>query len=122
MIDLEKKYTNKRNDEIKLSHIDRGIVYGWVKLGIDWYSHQWDEETGKVLLNAPDVNDLIEVKPRIKKTVWINVYEDCTSIHSTKYFADVHYRSCGLADFHDRGGGRLACVKVELNVYEGEGL
>jgi hypothetical protein len=63
MIDLEKKYTNKCNDEIKLSHIDRGIVYGWVKLGIDWYSHQWDEETGKVLLNAPDVNNLVEVKP-----------------------------------------------------------
>jgi len=111
MIDLEKKYTNKRNDEIKLSHIDRGIVYGWVNLGIDWYSRQWDEETGKVLLNAPDVNDLIEAKPRIKKTVWLNVYEDGTSIHSTKDFADMHNYS-----------GRLACVKVEIDCEEGEGL
>jgi hypothetical protein len=121
VIDLEKKYTNQRNDEIKLSHIDCGIVYGWVKLG-DWCPHQWDEKTGKVLWYALNVYDLAEVEPRIKRTVWVNVYEDCISIHSTKDFADVHYRYCGRADFHDRGGSRLACVKVELDGQEGEGL
>ena len=111
MIDLEKKYTNKRNDEIKLSHIDRGIVYGWVNLGIDWYSHQWDEETGKVLLNTPYVNDLIEAKPRIKRTIWLSIYEDCTLSSSSKEEAD-----------HYDGDDRLACIKVEIDVEEGEGL
>jgi len=111
MIDLEKKYTNKRNDEIKLSHIDRGIVYGWVKLGIDWYSHQWDKKTGKVLLNAPDVNDLIEVKPRIKRTVWMNVNKDNVYRYLNREDAD-------CAHFDDR----LACVKVEIDCEEGEGL
>jgi hypothetical protein len=122
VIDLEQKYTNKRNDEIKLSHIDRGSVYGWVKIGIDWCPHQWDEKTGELLWYALNVYDLAEEKPRIKRTVWVNVYKDCISIHSTKDFADVHYRSCGRADFHDRGGGRIACVKVEKDCEEGEGL
>jgi hypothetical protein len=111
MIDLEKKYTNKHNDEIKLSHIDRGIVYGWLKLGIDWYSHQWDKKTGKVLLNAPDVNNLIELKPRIKKTVWLNIYEYCFLCCSSKEEAD-----------HYDGDDRLACIRVEIDCEEGEGL
>jgi len=122
MIDLEKKYTNQRNDAIKLSHIDRGVVYGWVKLGIDWCPHQWDEKTGKVLRYALNFYDLAEVKPRIKQAVWVNVYEDCISIHSTKDFADIHDRSCGRTDFNDRGGVRIACVKVEKDCEEGEGL
>ena len=111
MIDLEKKYTNKRNEEIKLSHIDRGSVYGWVKIGIDWCPHQWDEKTGKVLLNAPDVNNLIEVKPRIKRTIWLIIYEDCTLSISSKE----------EADYYD-DDNRLACIKVEIDYEEGEGL
>ena len=64
-----------------------------------------------MLLNAPDVNDLIEVKPRIKRTIWLSIYEDCTLSSSSKEEAD-----------HYDGDDRLACIKVEIDVEEGEGL
>lgn len=57
--------------------------------------------------------DLIEVKPRIKREVWVNVYEgvDCWAMHTCKEDAD-------------RGAmrSRLACVKLTIDCEEGEGL
>ena len=53
--------------------------------------------------------DLIEVKPRIKRAVWLALYplddvrivsDDCTAVEK----------------------GCLACVKVEIDCEEGEGL
>lgn len=64
---------------------------------------------------GPDVqkheNDLVEVKPCIKRTVWLNVYPDCTLLVEVKENVDKYaYRD------------RIACVKVEIDVEEGEGL
>lgn len=56
--------------------------------------------------------DLVEVKPRIKKTGWMNVYEYGPGVmYQTKEMAK------GYAD-----PGRIACVKVDIDVEEGEGL
>lgn len=60
--------------------------------------------------------DLIEVKPRIKREVWVNVYrpEDVSlgSWYSRKEDADAGAVS------HKR----LACVKLTIDCEEGEGL
>lgn len=75
-------------------------VASWTAIGQAWYYG-----------NHP--NDLIEVRPRIKREQWVNVY-------------DPHVRS-GIYDKKedaDRYGapGRIACVKIEIDCEEGEGL
>jgi len=110
MIDLNKKYRTKDGCEVRIYAIDgteTTSVHGAIKGENGWFITTWRADG---ISSFPDY-DLVEVKPRIKKTVWINVYEDGTSIHSTKDFADMHNYS-----------GRLACMKIELDVQEGEGL
>jgi len=56
--------------------------------------------------------DLIEVKPRIKQKVWVNVYPDhCLGAYHEKKHADE------MAAPH-----RIGCVQVEIDIEEGEGL
>jgi hypothetical protein len=57
--------------------------------------------------------DLIEVPPRHKRTVWMNVYGSgiVPEVWSAKENAD-RAAACG----------RIACIKVELDFEEGEGL
>ena len=67
-----------------------------------WLSFSWHLET----------HQLIEVKRRHKRTVWMNLYENKTAGgHKTKDDADCH-----------AGDLRIACIKVELDFEEGEGL
>ena len=122
MIDLKKQYRTQGGYKVKLNFIDGETVYGHFECWKDsWFGGEWNINDGIYSKTGSPECDLVEAKPRIKKTVWINVYEDCVSIHSTKDFADVHYRYYGRVDFHDRAD-RLACVKIELDVQEGEGL
>jgi hypothetical protein len=62
--------------------------------------------------NAPH-HDLINIAPAIKRKVWVNVYpeEGCIHIHKTRELADRY-----------EGIGRLACVEIEINCKEGDGL
>jgi hypothetical protein len=61
-------------------------------------------------------SDLIEVKPRIKREVWVNVYPETSHMYSY----DVYHTK----DAADRHGGkdRIACVRIEIDCEEGEGL
>ena len=89
MIDLNKKYRTKDGCEVRIYAIDgteTTSVHGAIKGENGWFITTWRADG---ISSFPDY-DLVEVKPRIKKTVWINVYEDGTSIHSTKDFADMH--------------------------------
>jgi len=62
---------------------------------------------------------LVEVKPRIKKTLWMNIYEtDNCFIWPRKSDADLSAEVTKV----DQGYCRLACVKVEIYCEEGEGL
>lgn len=85
-------------------------VHGAVRYPHGWEPAMWTAEgRGK---NCPD---LIEVKPRIKRTVWLNVYADGISppvgSGMTREDAD---RLAGTA--------RVACIPVEIDCEEGEGL
>ena len=65
-------------------------------------------------LSSRDSNlDLVEVKPRIQRTFWVNVYEDAdaTGVHASRIIADK------FADI-----SRLACIEVTIDCEEDEGL
>jgi hypothetical protein len=66
------------------------------------------EERCKIWKEAPGTK--AEVKPRHKRTVWINVYPDHAAIHPHRQSADYN-NVC-----------RLACICVDLDFEEGEGL
>ena len=57
---------------------------------------------------------LIEVKPRIKREYWVNLYSDRydSFCHKTRKAADAN----AISD------ERIACVKVSIDCEEGEGL
>jgi len=58
-------------------------------------------------VNRPD---LMEMKERIKRTIWLNIYHDGANVYYDKCEAD------------ESGPTRFACVSVEIDCEEGEGL
>lgn len=51
---------------------------------------------------------LIEVRPRHKRTVWLHVFKNSTVCATEEAYYDIT--------------NRIACIKVELDFEEGEGL
>ena len=118
MIDITKMYSTRNGMKVRIYAVDGqgkksvhgaywdGFVEGWVPLS--WTKY------GKVdLYQEIQPLDLVEVRPRHKRVVWVNMYgsgvvpEACSS----KERADLA-AACG----------RIACIKVELDFEEGEGL
>lgn len=60
--------------------------------------------------------DLVEIKPRINRTYWANIYKN------SKVDSFIAYPSKDLADSMGFGSGRLACVPITIDCEEGEGL
>jgi hypothetical protein len=78
-----------------------------------WVIIHWKLE-GKYLGDSFEHGyDLIEVKPRIQRELWYNVYPypNDTNIAFTKSEADLR-----------AGESRIACVKITIDCEEGEGL
>jgi len=117
MIDINKKYRTRDGREVRIYATDgtddQGI-HGAVKDGNGWTIAAWYGDGVHARSNRNGARDLIEVRPRHKRTVWANVYEAYTSIWDSKEYADSRAArvSCG----------RIACIKVELDFEEGEGL
>jgi hypothetical protein len=115
MISKDKTYRTRDGREVRIYATDGNElfpIHGAVKVKDAWSIELWDRN-GKTS-SGSTWRDLIEVKPRIKRTVWLNVYPPnvytCDGAN-TKSGAD------SRADYN-----RLACVKVEIDVEEGEGL
>ena len=111
MISMDKKYRTRDGREVRIYAVDGGgvhCVHGAVKNPEGWAMCSWMQGGSEMPLEGSC--DLIEVKPRIKRTMWLNLYarEDRPS---TKKEADEHAFDT-----------RLACVKVEIDCEEGEGL
>ena len=113
MIDINKKYHTRDGREVRIYATDGGghyPVHGAIKKGDDY----WDVAGWTIngaSLPIVDSSDLIEAKPRIKRTVWLNLYAHTTITKSSRENADAM-----------RAGACLACVKVEIDCEEGEGL
>jgi len=114
MIDINKQYRTRDGREVRIYATD-GImprpIHGAVKSWYDstWHSFQWHED-GRLVHNilAVDLSDLIEVRPRHKRTVWLHVWNGGTV--------------CATEETYYVPTGRIACIKVELDFEEGEGL
>ena len=113
MISMDKKYRTRDGREVRIYALDGDgsrPVHGAFKDKEKWALCSWDKDGVQGCSEGPF--DLIEVKPRIQRTVWLNVYEDNTyGPFSTKCSAD-----------RLSGNSRFACIKVEIDVEEGEGL
>jgi hypothetical protein len=115
MIDKNKQYRTRDGREVRIYAVDGGFtapVHGAVKFDGDWRIMSWGSD-GVWHNGAFTDHDLIEVKPRIKREVWVNVYPE--------EIETLFYRTKEAAD---RGAvpKRIACVRITIDCEEGEGL
>jgi len=118
MIDISKQYRTRDGREVRIYATDGGLgrcmTHGAAKnesgywQSVSWYTaHGGYYDDG---VHHP--YDLIEVRPRHKRTVWFNVFKNVEhGGYENKLEADI----CAGTD-------RIACIKVELDFEEGEGL
>ena len=112
MIDINKKYRTRDGREVRIYAVDGGgmhPVHGSIKMNDGWRSSNWLFD-GRIGYDD-NLIDLIEVKPRIQRTVWVNVFPVAMTMYPDKEKAD-----------HYAGSARTACVKIEIDCEEGEGL
>jgi hypothetical protein len=116
MIDINKQYRTRDGREVRIYATDGGgsrTVHGAVYCAGKWYPQSWCGG-GVVSAETSDPVDLIEVRPRHKRTVWVNVYEDGDTGKG--------FSSKESAERVAKMRGRIGCIKVELDFEEGEGL
>ena len=114
MIDLNKTYKTKGGREWRYyGENGNGQIHGALKDGDGtWRIDVWGKN-GKYFPRHDSSMDLVEVKPRIKRTYWISIYED---------FAHLQFHSFREELNSGDSFNRLACVKVESDCEVGEGL
>lgn len=118
MIDKSKQYRTRDGREVRIYATDGGLertVHGaWKDPDGDWILDSWHKHGYHRYCNDNPL-DLIEVKPRIQREVWVNVYPNKTGMddqaHGSKASADVN-----------AGKSRIACVRLTIDVEEGHGL
>ena len=112
MIDIDKKYRTRGGNEVRIYAVDGDEprpVHGAVKSQTGWIVSHWPQDG--IQSSYEGSNDLVEVKPRIKRTMWVNLFPNATTTYLHRLDADAY-----------AGFARLACVKVEIDCEEGEGL
>ena len=115
MISKDKQYRTRDGREVRIYATDGGDdfpVHGAIKSDDKWASDCWTID-GLFVYDSRSICDLIEVKPRIKREVWVNLYKD-ERLVGAYWTKDKANRECT--------DDRIACVKVEIDCEEGEGL
>jgi hypothetical protein len=127
MVSKDKTYRTRDGREVRIYATDGGApdgvsesVHGAVKNYFGWSPAIWKADGkhswGAGSYSCPNPNnDLIEVKPRVHRIVWLNVHPTVVRVYSNREQADNDALSYSFKD-------RLACVKVEIDCEEGEGL
>ena len=118
-IEMGRVYRTRDGREVRVLMTDAGsshpvvIAYKGRDDSFWWSMHVTPE--GRVSQSHEDPRDLIEVKPRIRREVWVNVYRTddvvLSNCHNTKDSAD--RSACN---------DRIACVKLVIDCEEGHGL
>lgn len=109
-IEMGKQYRTRDGKEVRLYAVGSGgnyPVHGAVREDGRWASACWTEQ-GNAFINTKLPADLVEVRPRHKRTAYLHVWRD--------------YAGC--LRFSDTASGitPIACVRVDLDFEEGEGL
>jgi hypothetical protein len=114
---MDKQYRTRDGREVRIYAVDCGgdySVHGAFRYDDHWRSMQWTESGSPYVSHLDDSFKLIEVKPRIQKEMWLNIYggrQGMTTAFDTKVDCD------NLA-----APNRIACVKITIDCEEGEGL
>jgi hypothetical protein len=120
MISKDKTYRTRDGREVRIYATDGAgdwPAHGAVLTELGWLAFRWRADGASTFSNSPYRDDLIEVKPRIKRTVWLNVYDDKrVGLYYNRKNADEDM------EYVPSSYKRLACVKVEIDCEEGEGL
>ena len=112
-IDINKQYRTKNGHEVRIYATDGAgtySVHGAILKNGEWGFARWNKY-GVDIYGSHDGDNLVEVKPRIRRTYWANIYDTGLTYHDTK--EDANNYKMGL---------RLACVKIGIDCEEGEGL
>jgi hypothetical protein len=114
MIDASKKYKTRDGRDVRIYAVDGSggfPVHGaYVDDSGEWWLATW-KDSGSFRHGDEHRYDLVEVKPRIKRTVWLNLYALHNGAWESKEVADKQANE-----------SRIACVKVDIDVEEGHGL
>lgn len=119
-ISMDKEYRTRDGKDVRLYASDGlGLrrFHGAYMLEGWWQICCWDESGSYNTGSIPHQRhalDLIEVKPRIKRAYWLNIYE-----MGKRTPVLYHYRAD--AEEHSQPD-RIACIKLELECEYGEGL
>lgn len=117
VISKDKQYRTDDGCDARIYATDGSLprpIHGAVYRAGSWVSVNWFGN-GREFVGEVSPNDLVEIKPRIKRTYWINLYTNNVRVitHRSKEEADL---AVGLEV------DRIACVKVVIDCEEGEGL
>ena len=116
MIDKNKQYRTRDGREVRIYATDGDDnmpIHGAILNKHGWRVTSWTPD-GLSEGVGVEGSDLIEVKPRIQREVWLNVYPNDARLWTlwfTKKQANRHAER-----------GRIACVKITIDCEEGEGL
>jgi hypothetical protein len=121
MIDPKKTYRTRNGREVRILMTDGGdwgfpVIAAYKDADNRWWPLHITAD-GRHCANKAVQNefDLIEVKPRIKREVWVNVYDDG--------HVSLPYTTQQIANAWAGGSAtRIACVKLTIDCEEGEGL
>jgi len=116
-IDITRKYRTRDGREVRIYATGVGrryLVQGAVRRNGRWVLRSWDN-LGHIRIGDQSEYDLIEVRPRIKRTVWLGLYSDNVVAYSDQ-------KDAIDSDAVEWPDVRLACVKVEIDCEEGFGL
>jgi hypothetical protein len=112
MIDINKQYRTRDGREVRIYATDGGgpqPVHGAISGLNFWSTANWSKNGSyTVVYGQEHDNDLIEVRPRHKRTVFLHVFKNSTV--------------CATEEAYYEITNRIACIKVELDFEEGEGL
>lgn len=120
-IDINKQYQTRNGKKVRIYCTDASGPYPvhgavWSELTKQWDICTWTKD-GKLSDeedNSDWLYDLVEVKPRIHREYWVNIYPNTfPALHSTREMAE---------SAKSRSTDRIACVKVVIDCEEGEGL
>ena len=114
MISKDKQYRTKSGRKVEIHAIYPAQVYGVfgaIKQEDGGYIQAaWNHDGSSGNAGGSPI-DLVEVKPRIEQTVWLNVYDGDAAAHSSRGEADEH-----------AGVKRIDCIAKPIDCEHGEGL
>ena len=116
MIDVTKEYRTRGGLAVRVYATDGGgeyPVHGAYCVDGQWFFSCWRADGSFTKSETSDF-DLIEIKPRIKREYWINVYSNRVT---RKAYGHKSKEEADLQAGHDR----TDCVPVIIDCEEGEG-